>query len=187
MVSNIPCLFELNPLPPSFNTLEVLRVASPWLNHEESNPNLPPPTGSWSQAHSSPQQIPFPRSPGEGKKEPKTCFSKAFFQNAGPLKESPQLHFALRKKRKSISKLQSTCEQSHTIQGDVNQMPSMLGLPRSLCLEPTFENQMAVVAPELASCLPNPTNAQQAVYVLWFLFFSPNIMKNIFDKPKSLG
>lgn len=77
--------------------------------------------------------------------------------------------------------------------GDVNQMPSMLGLLQSL--KPTTG---ASGPPSLgpARCLPNQQkrNMQRVCFkgisscaFFSFLFFSPNIMKKIFDKSKSLG
>lgn len=73
--------------------------------------------------------------------------------------------------------------------GDVNQMPSRLGLHQSLALKPTFGNQTAVLPrTRPADYLTNESGmgrvyvlkASPFVVLLLLLFFSPNIMKKVF-------
>lgn len=63
------------------------------------------------------------------------------------LKKSPLLHFASRKKKKKKRKVfqnpQIPMSRVTQARGDVNQMPSRLGLHQSLALKPTFGNQTA--------------------------------------------
>lgn len=62
------------------------------------------------------------------------------------LKKSPLLHFASRKKKKKRKVFQNPqIPMSRVTQarGDVNQMPSRLGLHQSLALKPTLGNQTA--------------------------------------------
>lgn len=132
----------------------------------------------------------FSRQPGSGTvahsgnpfhSAPKACFSKAFFQNAVLLKKEPSAAFCLKKKKKKKGKVfqnpQIPMSRVTQAQGDVNQMPSRLGLHQSLALKPT-------------SWLPDQQKRNgQRVYVLkaspfvvllLLLFLSPNIMKKVF-------
>lgn len=64
------------------------------------------------------------------------------------LKKEPSAAFCLKKKkkkRKVFQKPQIPMSRVTQARGDVNQMPSRLGLHQSLALKPTFGNQTAVL------------------------------------------